>query len=79
MGGCQNYGPFLGTLNIRCRIRIGTQKGTIIFDNHPYGGLRPKYENRNGIWDLKRSYELESKLLKGGYIGDYIGDYYRGY
>ena len=23
--------------------------------------------------------ELESKLLKGGYIGDYIGDYYRGY
>ena len=30
MGGCQNYGPFLGTLNIRGRIRIGTQKGTII-------------------------------------------------
>ena len=30
MGGCQNYGPFLGTLNIRCRIMIGTQKGTII-------------------------------------------------
>ena len=23
-------------------------------------------------------YELHSKLLKGGYIGDYIGDYYRG-
>ena len=30
LGGCQNYGPFLGTLNIRCRIKIGTQKGTII-------------------------------------------------
>ena len=30
MGGCQNYGPFLGTLNIRCRIITGTQKGTII-------------------------------------------------
>ena len=30
MGGCQNYGPFLGTLNNRCRIIIGTQKGTII-------------------------------------------------
>ena len=30
MGGCQNYGPFLGTLNIRCRIMIGTEKGTII-------------------------------------------------
>ena len=30
LGGCQNYGPFLGTLNIRCRIIIGTQKQTII-------------------------------------------------
>ena len=30
LGACQNYGPFLGTLNIRCRIIIGTQKGTII-------------------------------------------------
>ena len=30
MGGFRNYGPFLGTLNIRCRIIIGIQKGTII-------------------------------------------------
>ena len=30
MGGCQNHGPFLGTLNLRCRIIIGNQKGTII-------------------------------------------------
>ena len=29
-GGRQNYGPFLGTLNIRCRIIIGDPKGTII-------------------------------------------------
>ena len=29
-GGCQNYGPFLSTLNIRGRIIIGIQKGTII-------------------------------------------------
>ena len=29
MGGCQNYGPFLGTLKIG-RIIIGTQKGPII-------------------------------------------------
>ena len=29
MGDCQNYGPFLDTLNIRCRIIIGIQKGTI--------------------------------------------------
>ena len=30
VGGCQNYGPFLGTLNNRCRIILGTQKRTII-------------------------------------------------
>ena len=30
MGGCQNYGSFLGTLNIRCRIIVRTQKGTLI-------------------------------------------------
>ena len=31
-GGCQNYGPFLGTLNIRCRIIIGIQKRDHNFD-----------------------------------------------
>ena len=30
MGVFQNSIPFLGTLNIRCRVIIGTQKGTII-------------------------------------------------
>ena len=30
MGGCQNYGPLLGPLNIRCRIIPRTQKGTIV-------------------------------------------------
>ena len=30
LGGCQSYAPFLGTLNVRCRIIIGIQKGTII-------------------------------------------------
>ena len=30
MGSCQNYGPFLGTLVVRCRITLRTQKGTII-------------------------------------------------
>ena len=29
-GGCQNHGPFLGTVNIRCHVIIGTPKGTII-------------------------------------------------
>ena len=36
MGGCQNDGPFLGTLNNRCRIIIGTQKGTIISTTTQY-------------------------------------------
>ena len=30
MGGCRNYLPFWGSLNIRCRIIIGYQKATII-------------------------------------------------
>ena len=30
MGGCQNYGPILGPRNIRCRIILRTQKGSII-------------------------------------------------
>ena len=30
MGGCQNYAPFLGALNLRCRIIIGIQNGIII-------------------------------------------------
>ena len=30
MGGCQNYGPLLGPLNIRCRIILRTQKGTVV-------------------------------------------------
>ena len=29
MGGCQNYGPFWGTLNIRCHTITRIQKGTI--------------------------------------------------
>ena len=36
MGGCQNYGLFLGTLNIRCHIILGTQKRDLSFDNHPF-------------------------------------------
>ena len=31
------------------------------------------------VGTLEELYELQSKLLKGGYIGDYIGDYYRAY
>ena len=38
MGGCQNYGPFLGALHIRCRTIMGNPKRDHNFDNHPYGG-----------------------------------------
>ena len=38
-GGCQNDGPVLGTLNNRCRIIIGTQKGTIILTTHMVSAL----------------------------------------
>ena len=36
MGGCQNYGPFLGPLNIRCRIRIGIIILTTTHFIYPY-------------------------------------------
>ena len=40
-GGCQNYGPFWGTLSNRCRIILGTPKGTIILTTaHRDVGLR---------------------------------------
>ena len=42
MGGCQNYDPFLGALNIRCRIRIGIQKGTIILTTTHIGIVEKK-------------------------------------
>ena len=35
MGNCQNYGPFLATLNIRCRFKRRTQRDHN-FDNHPH-------------------------------------------
>ena len=44
MGGCQNYGSFLGTLNIRCHIIRGTQKGTIILTTTHIGRMEQKME-----------------------------------
>ena len=35
MGGYQNYGPFLGTLKIRCRIINRDPKRDHKFDSHP--------------------------------------------
>ena len=59
MGGCQNYGPFLGTLNIRCRIIIGTQKGTIILISTHIPELR-------GIGLLEFTLHVPQRLLTGG-------------
>ena len=38
---CQNYGPFLGSLDIRCCIIIGVQKGDHNFENHSHAILGP--------------------------------------
>ena len=47
LGGCQNYDPFWGTLNSRCRIIIGTQKGTIILTTTLHKTLQaPQLEAR---------------------------------
>ena len=43
MGGCQNCGPFLGTLNIRCRTIIGVQKRTIILTTTHIATLQCKF------------------------------------
>ena len=48
MGGCQNYGPFLGTLNIRGRIMKGTQKGTIILTTTHMDGCIGMYKLISG-------------------------------
>ena len=39
MGGCQNYGPFLGTLNIRCCIIIGPKRDLIFSSRSRVKGL----------------------------------------
>ena len=55
MGGCQNYGPFFGTVNIRCRIIIGTQKGTIILTTNHMGLcrlLRVYIRVRGGLYGI---------------------------
>ena len=44
MRGCQNYGPFLGTLNNRCRITTGTQKGAIILTTTHIGIMERQME-----------------------------------
>ena len=73
MGGCQNYGPFLGSLNIRCRIIIGTPKGTIILTtthmsyglNLGWGGPMGEYIAFGGEPIYRTYYELSQGLICG--------------
>ena len=60
MGSCQNYGPFLGTLNSRCRILLRTPKKDPNFDNHPYDS--PFHDGSND--------EVFAHSLNGAIIAD---------
>ena len=66
MGSCQNRGPFLGTLNNRCRIILGTQKGTIIlttthmyFISYEPGIMRGVGSLRQGLLQILRGLRME--------------------
>ena len=48
MGGCQNDGPFLDALNIRCRTIIGIQKGTVILTTTPIVTLTKSLNSNPG-------------------------------
>ena len=84
VGGCQNYDPLLGTLNMRCR--RGSQKGTIILTTtHVRGhwasicesdaGTRCSSCNSLSMRDPQLSCSLNSS--KGGYMRDIMGEYWR--
>ena len=45
MGGCQIYGPFWGTLSIRCRITIGTQGTLILTATHIASSKAPSCDS----------------------------------
>ena len=50
MGGCQNYGPFCGTLNYGCRFCNRYPKRDPNFDNYPH-----EVGFVSGIWWVHRS------------------------
>ena len=57
VGVCQNYGPFLGTLNNRCRTILGTQKGTLI--------LTTTHVDMNGNWRETRKEPRQKPSQRG--------------
>ena len=53
MGGCQSYFPLWGTLNMRCRIIKGVQKGTIILTTaHMFVILNSQYGTKMIILNI---------------------------
>ena len=59
MGGCQDYGPFLGTLGIRCRTILGTQKGTIILTPTQIPLRASKLQPSKQCWAFRVFWEPE--------------------
>ena len=49
-----------------------------VFRHPPYAG-RKGGQSLTCLGSILKRYELLSKLLEGGYVGDYTGDYYRRY
>ena len=60
MGGCQNYGPFVGPYHNTAPNIYGAQKGDHNFDNHPYGF---KYTKNTYQWALKSANLTYVELL----------------
>ena len=52
MGGCQNYGSLLGSLNTRCRNILRNQNGTIVFTTTRMDFPRPNFRARP--WGSRR-------------------------
>ena len=64
MGGCQNYAPFWGTLNNRCRIIIRTQQGTIILTTTHMGfgiSFLRKAGSSRLLWPVSRAEASETE------------------
>ena len=73
MGGWQNYGPFLGTLNIGWRTIIGIQKGTIMLTT-THMGFHVSLGGGGGvIYKGRREHAETSKLLSTPGVRSYGG------
>ena len=71
MGGCQNYGPFLGTLNLRCRMKIRTQKGTLILTTTHIGAFIIRIGSWHYTITIGRNPPPKKKKIV--YVTNYLG------